>query len=177
MRHAIIAVLLLAALCGPAVAGPFEDAVSALERGDYATALREFRVLAEQGLADAQYNLGVMYAKGEGVPHDYAEAGKWFRMAAEQADADAQYILGVMYYNGQGVPQDYAEAVKWFRMAAEQGHAGAQNNLGFILPPGALRSDPRERVQQPARPAGPHRRRRLPTAARHNGTGRRGAAR
>ncbi len=51
MRHAFIAVLLLAALAGTAVAGPYEDAASAYERGDYATALREFRVLAEQGSA------------------------------------------------------------------------------------------------------------------------------
>ncbi len=68
MRHAILAVLLLAALAGTAVAGPFEDAVSAYERGDYVTALREFRVLAAQGQAEAQYNLGVMYDIGQGVP-------------------------------------------------------------------------------------------------------------
>ena len=76
MRHAISAVLLLAALAGTAVAGPFEDAVSAVERGDYATAPREFRVLAEQGMADAQYNLAVMYSTGHGVPQDYTKAGE-----------------------------------------------------------------------------------------------------
>ncbi len=65
MRHAIITVLLLAALAGTAVAGPYEDAISAYERGDYATALREFRVLAEQGDAKAQNTLGHMYADGE----------------------------------------------------------------------------------------------------------------
>ncbi len=64
MRHAIIAALMLAAFAGTAVAGPYEDAVSAVERGDYATALREFRVLAEQGLADAQYNLGFILPPG-----------------------------------------------------------------------------------------------------------------
>ncbi len=108
MRHAIIAVLLLAALAGSAVAGPFEDAVSARERGDYATALREFRVLAEQGDADAQYNLGFMYS--EGVPQDYVQAGKWYRTAAEQGNAKAQHNLGVMYSTGHGVPQDYTKA-------------------------------------------------------------------
>jgi TPR repeat protein len=61
----------------------------------------------------AQYNLGLMYGKGWGVPQDYAEAAKWYRRAAEQGYAKAQYNLGVMYYNGEGVPQDYAEAVKW----------------------------------------------------------------
>ncbi len=74
MRHAIIAVLLLAALGGTAVAGPYEDAISAYERGDYATALREFRVLAAQGRADAQYNLGFLYENGQGAPQDYAQA-------------------------------------------------------------------------------------------------------
>ncbi len=82
MRHAIIAVLLLTALAGTAVAGPFEDAVSAYERGDYATALREFRVLAEQGNAEAQTRLGTMYLRGIGVPQDAAEAERWYREAA-----------------------------------------------------------------------------------------------
>ncbi len=92
MRHAIIAVLLLAGLAGTAVAGPFEDAVSAYKRGDYATARREFRVFAEQGLAEAQNNLGTMYAKGLGVPQDYAEAVKWYRKAAEQGNASGRNL-------------------------------------------------------------------------------------
>ncbi|NLK41150.1 MAG: sel1 repeat family protein, partial [Planctomycetes bacterium] len=87
---------------------------------------------AEQGHAAAQYNLGVMYANGQGVPQDYKEAVKWFRKAAEQGDADAQFNLGLMYANGRGVPQDDKEAVKWFRKAAEQGDADAQFNLGLM---------------------------------------------
>ncbi len=131
MRHAIIAVLLLAALAGTAVAGPFEDAVSAYERGDYATALREFLVLAEQGHASAQHNLGVKFNKGEGVPQDYAAAIKWYRKAAEQGYADAQSYLGAMYAAGQGVPENSAEAVMWYRKAAEQGVVLAQPQ-GFL---------------------------------------------
>ncbi len=68
MRHAIIAVLLLAALAGTAVAGPLEDAFSAYERGDYATALKKFRPFAELGNAEAQTRLGTMYLRGLGVP-------------------------------------------------------------------------------------------------------------
>ena len=94
---------------------------------DFISNLQE---LAEQGDADAQFKLGVMYDNGEGVPQDYTEAAKWFRLAAEQGDAWAQYFLGVRYANGEGVPQDYTEAVKWYRLAAEQGHASAQSNLG-----------------------------------------------
>jgi TPR repeat protein len=79
------------------------------------------RIAAARGEAEAQNNLGVMYANGRGVPQDYAEAVSWFRKAAEQGHA-----------SGRGVPQDYAEAVSWFRKAAEQGHASAQHNLGSM---------------------------------------------
>ncbi len=130
---------LIAALCGgftlgltaPAWAG-WDEGLAAYDRGDYAAALREWRPLAKQGVADAQYNLGVMYRKGHGVPQDYAEALKWFRKAAEQENADAQVVLGVMYDIGRGVAQDYAEAVKWYRKAAAQGMAKAQGNLGLM---------------------------------------------
>ena len=92
----------------------------------------EMQVKAEQGYAEAQYNLGVMYHEGQGVPQNDAEAVKWFRKAAEQGDAKAQTNLGVMYDKGQGVPQNDAEAVNWYRKAAEQGHANAQYNLGVM---------------------------------------------
>ena len=75
--------------------------------------------LAEQGDAKAQYNLGVMYRKGHGVPQNDAEAVKWYRKSAEQGDAHAQFNLGFMYNNGKGVPQNDAEAAKWYRKAAD----------------------------------------------------------
>ena len=84
---------------------------------------------AEQGDANAQYNLGVYYYNGEGVDQNYAEAVKWFRLAAEQGFATAQVILGSCYYNGEGVAYDYTEAVKWVRKAAEQGDAEAKQAL------------------------------------------------
>jgi TPR repeat protein len=65
---------------------------------------------AEQGDADAQINLGVMYFTGRGVPQDYAAPTSWYRKAAEQGDAGAQYRLGVMYAYGHGVPKDYTSA-------------------------------------------------------------------
>ncbi len=130
MRHAIIAVLLLAALAGTAVAGPFEDGESAYQRGDYAAAASWYRRAAEQSHAGGQLKLAFMYANGRGVPQDYAEAASWYRLAAEQGDAEAQYNLGFMYGNGEGVPQDDAEAAKWYRLAAEQGHAVGQLSLG-----------------------------------------------
>ena len=99
---------------------------SAYERGDYATALREWKPLAKQGNASAQFNLGMTYANGRGVPQDYKTAVKWYKLAAEQGDLDAQFYLGHMYHYGHGVPQDHKTAVKWYRLAAEQGNAFAQ---------------------------------------------------
>ncbi len=106
--------------------------VAAYKWGAYATAYREWHPLAKQGNAKAQYNLGLMYRKGQGVPKDDAEAVGWWRKAAEQGNAGAQNNLGVMYRNGHGVPQDYAKAVGWYRKAAEQGYATAQHNLGVM---------------------------------------------
>ena len=79
---------------------------------DYKEAVKWYRKSAEQGLADAQCNLGYMYDQGFGVPKNYKEVFKWYTKAAEQGDADAQHNLGLMYYNGEGVPKDYKLAVK-----------------------------------------------------------------
>ena len=131
MKRIAHAVALLVALTAPAWAG-FDEGLAAYDRGDYATVLREWRPLGEQGNAVAQFFLGFMYGDGQGVPHDYAEAVKWYRRAAEQDHADAQNNLGFMYDRGRGVSQDYVEAVKWFRLAAEQGHAEALRNRDII---------------------------------------------
>ena len=88
--------------------------------------------LAYRGDFDAQFDLGVMYDSGLGVPENGAEAIKWFRLAAAQGSLRAQIELGAKYYSGLGVTQDAAEAVKWFRLAAEQGAPGAQYMLGIM---------------------------------------------
>ncbi len=67
---------------------------------DYKTAVKWYRLAAEQGYADAQFNMGVMYSKGKGVPQDYKTAVKWYKLAAEQGYADAQFNLGLMYVIG-----------------------------------------------------------------------------
>ena len=99
----IVACLIAPFLAPVNAAADYLVGAEAYEQGDYATALREWRPFAEQGDAEAQYNLGVMYANGEGVPKDDAEALKWYRKAAEQGFAKAQLNLGVMYTNGEGV--------------------------------------------------------------------------
>jgi len=110
----------------------FQKGLTAAFNGDYATALREWKPLAEQGNADAQYNLGFMYDKGRGIPQDYKTAVKWYKLSAEQGDADAQTNLGFIYEKGLGVPQDYKIAVRWYILSAEQGNADAQYNLGLM---------------------------------------------
>jgi clan AA aspartic protease (TIGR02281 family) len=131
LRATLTALLVLVAMARAAVSGPFEDATAAYQRGDYATAYRLVRPLADQGNAGAQISLGLMYSKGEGVPQNYTEAMKWFRLAADQGVPEAQFTLGRMYHDGEGVPLDYAEATKWYRKAADQGFALAQSNLGI----------------------------------------------
>ena len=128
MRLLKLLLILFVCAAGPAVAGPFEDGAAAYNRGDYATALRLWHPLAEQGNASAQGNLGWMYANGEGVPQDYAAAVAWYRKAAEQGNTSAQTNLGLMYANGQGVPQDDVQAHMWFNLAAAKGHADAIKN-------------------------------------------------
>ena len=120
-----VAVLVLAlALSAPVFAADFQAGGAAYDHGDYATALKEWQPLAEQGKADAQLGLGAMYFYGRGAPQDYAEAVKWYRLAAEQGQADAQIALGFMYYFGHGVPQDYVQAHMWYSLAAERSSPG-----------------------------------------------------
>ncbi|WP_368413407.1 tetratricopeptide repeat protein [Dongia sp.] len=121
LRRAALILALWLPLAGPVAADQFDDALAAANSGDFATALRLWRPLAEQGRADAQFNLGVIYANGQGVPQDYAAAVKWYRLAAEQGDAAAQNNLGLMYAKGQGVPQDYVKAHMWFNLSASSG--------------------------------------------------------
>ena len=106
--------------------------MAAFERGDYATALREWLPLAEQGVVTAQYNLGFAYDEGYGVPQNDAEAVKWYRKAAERGFAQAQYNLGVMYYFGSGVPVNSVKAYMWWSLAMAQGNESATKNLNII---------------------------------------------
>lgn len=131
MKHVILALAVWLLIAAPAWAG-FAEAVAAYKRGDYATALREWRPLAEQGNASVQYNLGIMYAKGRGVAQDDSEAVRWFARAAEQGNTDAQYALGLMYGHGRGVPRDYVKAVRLWRPIADKGDDDAQYVMGLM---------------------------------------------
>ena len=97
-------------------------------------ALKELRPLAEQGLAVAQYNLGVTYWHGRGVTQDYAEAAKWYRLAAEQGNINAMNNIGIMYNIGEGVPQDYVRAHVWYNIAAARLPPGEDRDMAVRVP-------------------------------------------
>lgn len=136
MRRLWLIAGLIVALTAPALAGEADEAlrrgVAAYRAGDHASALAEFRAAAERGVPVAQFNLGLLYANGQGTPKDEAEAAKWWRRAAEGGLADAQNNLGLLYENGRGVRQDHGEAVRWYRAAALQEKPQAQHNLGAM---------------------------------------------
>ena len=89
LKHALATVLLSLSFAIPVLAGPLEDANAAIKRRDYATAVRLIRPLAEQGDANAQYNLGVLYDNGLGVPQDRVRAYMWLNLAAMQGRESA----------------------------------------------------------------------------------------
>ena len=96
---------------------------------NYAKAAKLYRKSAEQGYAEAQYNLGRMFENGRGVSKDYAKAVEWYRKSAEQGEVRAQCKLGYMYHNGIGVSKDYAKAAEWYRKAAKGGDMRARKIL------------------------------------------------
>lgn len=130
LRTLALAVLLIVTAL-PVTAG-YKEGVAAYKDGDYKTAVREFKTLAEAGNARAQYTLGVMYAKGFGVPKNYPEGIKWYRKSAEQGNALAQLNLGTMYGEGRGVPRNYVIAYMWWFLAAARGDEVAAKNLELV---------------------------------------------
>jgi len=130
MRKLILAVLLATAATS-VMAGPFENGAAAFKRGDYRTAMEDWRGLTTD--STVQNDFGIMYKDGKGVPQNYATAVQWFSRSAAAGNSLGQNNLGGMYRDGLGVPRDYARAMTFFRAAAQQGNAAAQVNLGLML--------------------------------------------
>ena len=110
----------------------FDEGQAAYDRGDFTGARDIWKPLAEKGEIKAQFKLGLLHQRGEGVPKDIMAAKKWFELAAKQGAANAQFTLGKIYDNGDGVPQDYKAAMTWYRLAADQGNVGAQYWMGLM---------------------------------------------
>jgi uncharacterized protein len=136
MRHlTAILCLTLAVLLGSAGvswSADFRKGYTAYQNGDFATVLREWRPLAEQGDAYVQTLLGGMYERGDGVPQDDKTAVKWYKLAAEQGYVDAQSNLGVMYAFGDGVIQDNVYAHMWANLAASNGSENGGKLRDFV---------------------------------------------
>ena len=92
--------------------------------------MKRYLELAEHGIAEGQYNLGVCYETGDGVQQNYEKALYWYKKAADQGYAKAQYNMGVCVYNGYGTPSDHTEAARLFLLSANQGDMYAQYNMG-----------------------------------------------
>ena len=99
---------------------------------NWALALHWYQLAAEQGVAGAQTNLGVLHQLGRGALQSYSVAAEWYKKASDQGEAVAQSNLAQLYFHGLGVPQDYVEASVWYFKAASQGFAKAQYNLGIM---------------------------------------------
>ena len=129
---ASISCILVLVICSPTAWPGFDEGFAAYKRDDFGIALVELRPLAEQGHAEAQFLLGVMYEMGWGVRQDFPVAANWHQKAASQGLEFAEESIALLYRSGRGVPRNYPEALKWFVRAAEQGSASAQNSLGYM---------------------------------------------
>jgi TPR repeat protein len=132
LRSSVLVVGLLLVITG-ASAGSVQDGEAAYQKGDYETALKLWRPLAEQGDAEAQRSLGWMYGTGHGVPRDQTQATKWYLKSAEQGNARAQNRLGMTcIYGRKPTADDVAVGLSWFEKAAYQGNVDSQRQLGEL---------------------------------------------
>ena len=99
-------------------------------------AQRLWTAMAQEGVADGAYNLGMLYDSGNGVEHDSVRAAYWYRRAAEAGHLHAQHNLAVAYANGDGVEMDFNKALAWWTLAASSGNADSQYNLGIVYATG-----------------------------------------
>lgn len=111
--------------------GDFADGMRAYQAQDYATAIKAWRPYADQGVAQAQYNIGLMYALGQGVQKDPAQAASWYEKAAQQGWEQAEFNLGIIYLNSSDTG-DYSKAEQWLKKAAEAGDKNAELALGDL---------------------------------------------
>jgi uncharacterized protein len=140
-RIIILTIAAVTFLSGAGSALAVNKAFSSLANHDYVNAFKEFKIMADQGDAPAQYNLGVMCKNGKGVPQSFTEAFKWYHLAADRGHVKAQFNVARMYYEGQGVKQDYILAHMWANLAGMHGDANAlklQETIAALLTPAQL---------------------------------------
>ena len=130
--HLLVAVL-AASACQSLLSEPdLQTGIVSFEQAEYGAALDHFEPLARDGMAEAQYYLGTMFANGDGIAQDYSSAEDWLTRAAEQGHPTSQIVLGIWYSSGEQAGQDYAKSAQWFLRAAELGEAEAQFHIGTM---------------------------------------------
>lgn len=132
MKTSLSTISLLLVLITVPAFPDFSAGMSAYEKGDYATAIKEWRPLADGGDAPSQFNLGLLYYDGRGVPQDYAQAATWFRRAADQDYTKAQHNLGALYGAGKGVKRDFVQAYMWLNLCAAKGVSGCVDQRDLV---------------------------------------------
>lgn len=142
-------VVFIFAVCMSLSANEFKEAVEAYNAGGYIKALNIFYPLAKQDNAKAQYNVGLIYANGQGVRKDLNAAQKWYEKAAKQGNAAAQYNLGLLYQSaGVNNPHAYEKAKYWYEKAVESGLREAYTNLGALYAQGlGVEKDPQKALE------------------------------
>lgn len=141
----VVALLAMAAgLAWPGLsAAQIEQARAAFDKEDYTVAYKLYQPEAENGIAEAQYRVGLMRKFGWGAGRDHGVAAKWFTAAAEQSHPEAQFEIGIYYKDGRGVTRDMNKSAEWFLKASEQGVGIAQLNLGrYYLAGTGVEKDP-----------------------------------
>jgi TPR repeat protein len=134
-KSVLVVACLAVAGCGDHTqkdAASYQEGMDAYAQGNFDVALKKLRPVAEQGNADAQFRLGLMYREGKGVPQDDKQATAWLSKAAEQGHVEAQENLGLSYAKGLGVERDWVQADKWFSIAAASGKETAINNQKVV---------------------------------------------
>jgi len=109
-----------------------KEALSAAEKGAYRTAFEKWLPLAKKGNTVAQYNIAVMYLRGDGLQRNNKLALYWLMKASKKEHALSQFTLGRMYYEGMNVKKNFRESFKWYKKAAINGHKKAINNLASM---------------------------------------------
>ena len=147
-RNFLLALAACIALAIPAMAD-FASGLAAYQKGDYATAAKDWEAEGNAGNPEAQFNLGLLYLDGKGVAQDYAEAAVWFRRAADQGYARAQHNFGAMLGSGQGVRRDYEAAYMWMSLCAAQNEPGCASQRDELAT--KLKKSQLDRAQRRAR--------------------------
>lgn len=143
-RLTILPAMLLAAMTS--LAAPNEEQGKLLlhkgdslyRQGNFEEAAIAYLISANEGNAEAQFDIAYAYFNGEGIERDYASAAMWFKRSARQNYAKAQYNLAYCYMNGRGVPRDYDKASDLLHQSANNNYKRAQLTLADCYANGIL---------------------------------------